>query len=694
MRRACRVAIALLLLLAPALSAQPRTEYRGFWVETFNSTPLNNQGDVDAVVSKAVAAKANVIFAQVRRRGDAWYLKSLEPAPDATPIEPGFDALQALIDTAHAAGIELHAYVIVGAVWNKNPTVTGGLPTSANHVFNLHGGYDPAARKIVAGPNNWLTRTLLPDSGTAIAFQGHRFGSDFWIDLGHPDAEAYTVDVLMHLVRNYDIDGLHIDLIRYPEFSASGQTRVNGTNIGYNPTSVARFQWAKDRVSTSVPETGDPEWMQWRRDQVTNFVRRLYLNSIAVRPQLKLSASLIVFGGVATPLPPPAPQDPWVYSEAYWRVYQDWRAWTEEGIVDIAIPMNYKRESAASEVGMLNAWNEWTKDHAYNRATMIGLGGYLNGVEGSLRQVRRSLAPSSAGNSTSGVTFFSMATTNVAFPNASPSMPATNPWAIPPGSTPLRSFDEFRSALTTGRSLDGTRLYEDLVVNPSPIFAETADIPVFSWKTNPVVGHIMGFIKDADGRIVDSGSVSIARVSVDPATAGHAALNTATDGGGFYGGVDLAPGRYQVTVTPVRQDPYTHQCTVDVAPGQVSSLDFTVDRNAPSVTASSTRDVLWPPNGEIVDVALVVTAADRGVGLSSLQVSVTDEYGLREPQVTTPATGTDPFEWTPTLRLEASRLGEDLDGRTYTVTITAADRACNVSTSTLRVVVPHDQRTK
>ncbi|MGI8997049.1 MAG: hypothetical protein ACR2GW_10335, partial [Pyrinomonadaceae bacterium] len=67
------------LLLTPAsVPAQSRAEYRAFWVDTFN-TALNNHADVVAVVNNAKAAKANAIFAQVRRRGDSWYLNSLEP---------------------------------------------------------------------------------------------------------------------------------------------------------------------------------------------------------------------------------------------------------------------------------------------------------------------------------------------------------------------------------------------------------------------------------------------------------------------------------------------------------------------------------------------------------------------------------------------------------------------------------------
>ncbi|MFH4180658.1 hypothetical protein WDA55_21640, partial [Acinetobacter baumannii] len=87
------VFVSLLSVVVAAQSA--RREYRAFWVDTFN-TPLNNQTDVARVVDNAKAAKANAIFAQVRRRGDSWYLNSLEPLADRTPIAPGFDPLRAL----------------------------------------------------------------------------------------------------------------------------------------------------------------------------------------------------------------------------------------------------------------------------------------------------------------------------------------------------------------------------------------------------------------------------------------------------------------------------------------------------------------------------------------------------------------------------------------------------------------------
>ncbi|MCI0660948.1 MAG: family 10 glycosylhydrolase [Acidobacteria bacterium] len=586
-------------------SGQTGGQYRAFWVDTFN-TPLNNHNDIVTVVNNARMANANAILAQVRRRGDSWYLNSLEPSPDFIPIAPGFDPLQDLINEAHSYGIEVHAFVIVCAVWNKNPNFapspTLGPPTNPNHIFNSHGGYDPVTRQIVPGPDNWLTRTLLPDGTGMVTFQGHRIGPEFWMEPGHPDAAAFTVDVLMHLVRNYDLDGLHLDRIRYPEISIGGQTPSTGANIGYNDTNVTRFQRRNGIAPGSPPPVqNDPLWTQWRRDQVSNLVRRIYLNTIALKPHMNISAALIAFGGG------PTTEASWNSAEAYWRVYQDWRAWTEEGILDIAMPMNYKRENLTSGVAQFDQWIEWSKNHQYNRAAMIGVGSFLNSIEGTLRQTRRALSPSTAGNSGIGAIFFSMATSNIAVP--------ANPHSIPPGlNTPARAFAEFSAGLTTGRSLDGSTLYEDPATNPTPVFSKIASVPILAWKAAPERGHLMGFARRSDGTPLDSATVTIENLET---AITHA---TSSDGGGFYGGVDLTPGQYLVRGELGGET--LHSCVVSVTAGTVANADLQLEIIAPITGASISPPV---PNGSngwyISDVSVSFNPTDNCSGVARTEFS-------------------------------------------------------------------------
>jgi uncharacterized lipoprotein YddW (UPF0748 family) len=521
---AAALAAAVLMADAPAKSATLlEREWRALWVDTFN-TPLNTPADVVRVVRSAEQARVNVLLAQVRRRGDAWYLESREPPPDFTPIAVGFDPLAELIETAHAAGIQVHAFVIVGAVWQKDPSLpppANGLPQHPDHVFNRHGGYDPATRSIVPSGDNWLTRTLLPD-GTATSYQGHRIGNDFWLDFGHPDAATYTVDVLSHLVQQYDVDGLHLDRIRYPEIGVTGQTPASGVSIGYNAVSVARFVRHHGLAADTIPSAGDVRWSEWRRMQVTNLVRRIYLAVAAIKPHVVVSAALIAFGGG------PASDEQWRSSEAYWRVFQDWRAWMQEGILDVGAVMNYKREHDAMQARQFDDWLSFIRGRQYDRLLVAGLGAYLNGVEGTLRQTRRALTAAP------GVALFSLASAS--------DVVANNPWSWPPGqSTPRRPFAELAAALTLGRSTDGATSYEPPNQSAPPL-AEAALVPVMPWKDAPRRGHLAGYAILPPDTPLDTAPVLVMDLQTG---IGRTIL---TDGSGFFGAVELEPGEYTVHV--------------------------------------------------------------------------------------------------------------------------------------------------
>ena len=119
-----------------------------------------------------------------------------------------------------------------------------------------------------------------------------------------------------------------------------------------------------------------------------------------------------------------------------------------------------------------------------------------------------------------------------------------------------------------------------------------------------------------------------------------------------------------------------------------------LDSTSPSVTASASPSTLWPPNGKLVSVTITGTLTDdtggSGIDASSAAFAVTDEYGQVQPagSITVAPDGT----YSVVVALEASRLGGDADGRTYTLTVTARDLAGNAASATTTIVVPHDQR--
>jgi len=124
-----------------------------------------------------------------------------------------------------------------------------------------------------------------------------------------------------------------------------------------------------------------------------------------------------------------------------------------------------------------------------------------------------------------------------------------------------------------------------------------------------------------------------------------------------------------------------------------NSANFTspvvkIDLTAPVISGMpGTGCSLWPPNGKMVQVA-TVTAADTpsGVAPGSFQVTGASNEPPSAPEISITANGSGGY----VIALEADRLGKG-NGRTYTLTATAADLAGNTSTVTSTCVVAHDQ---
>ena len=132
----------------------------------------------------------------------------------------------------------------------------------------------------------------------------------------------------------------------------------------------------------------------------------------------------------------------------------------------------------------------------------------------------------------------------------------------------------------------------------------------------------------------------------------------------------------------------------DAAGRQSTPQTVTVqlDQTPPSVSVSVNPSSLWPPNSQMVPVTIsgAITDASSGVNPATVAYAVTDEYGSVQPSghLSLGAGGS----YTATLLLQASRNNTDLDGRQYTVAVSAQDNAGNNASSSTSVTVPHDQR--
>lgn len=159
---------------------------------------------------------------------------------------------------------------------------------------------------------------------------------------------------------------------------------------------------------------------------------------------------------------------------------------------------------------------------------------------------------------------------------------------------------------------------------------------------------------------------------------------------------DLVQGTVPVVCTPPSGSTFpigvtTVSCSAADASGNVATGSFTVtvDGVPPVVTAAATPSVLiWSPNKVLVPVTISGTATGRGV--TSISYLVTDEYKKVQPSGTASVGADGRFSFV--VRLEAYRNGNDMDGRFYTILITAKDSLGRIATTTVIVRVPHDQQ--
>jgi len=112
----------------------------------------------------------------------------------------------------------------------------------------------------------------------------------------------------------------------------------------------------------------------------------------------------------------------------------------------------------------------------------------------------------------------------------------------------------------------------------------------------------------------------------------------------------------------------------------------------PTISISANPSSLWPPNGKSVPVTVSGTITDSGSGVnpSTLACKVVDSYGLVQPACSVGSLGAG-GAYSFTVSLVASRNGNDKNGRTYTISVSASDYAGNSASVSTAVIVPHDQ---
>jgi uncharacterized lipoprotein YddW (UPF0748 family) len=274
----------------------PKREIRAVWISTLYGMdwpvkPAQNeaerkaqQKDLCKKLDMLKEAHFNVVFLQVRLRGDVIYPSDIEPMnrifSGRHGVSPGYDPLDFALKECRKRGLECHAWFI---------TYPAGTMADVRS----------------KGKNSLVARR--PELCKL-------FNGEWYLDPGLPGTSDYILTMVREVLRNYDLDGIHFDRIRYPDHAEGfpdGET------------------YARYGKSYSL--------RAWRQDNINRMLGRIYNWVKRYKPWVQVS--ICPLGKFA-----PIAQVPNAGQTAF-DVYQDPGEWLREQKLDMIVPMMYYRDS-------------------------------------------------------------------------------------------------------------------------------------------------------------------------------------------------------------------------------------------------------------------------------------------------------------------------------------------------------------
>lgn len=303
------------------LSAQPKREFRGAWIQCVNGqfTGMGRdrmQQTLSYQLDELQKTGINAILFQVRPEGDALYPSNLEPwsrfltGQQGVAPNPYWDPLQWMIDECHRRGMELHAWI------NPYRAKTKSTSQLTSPYYLQH-------------PDRFFMYDGL-----------------MLFDPGIPENRQYICHVTCDILRRYDVDGLHIDDYFYP-YPAAGLAIPDDN-------SYAMYGGGMNRND-------------WRRNNVNLFIRDMHDSIQAVKPWVKFGVS--PFGIYRNQRNDPngsATNGLQNYDD----LYADVLLWVQQGWVDYNIPQVYWE--LGNKAADYETLVKWWGTHATQRPLYIG----------------------------------------------------------------------------------------------------------------------------------------------------------------------------------------------------------------------------------------------------------------------------------------------------------------------------------
>lgn len=290
----------LLYFSLPAQDLAPKREMRAAWIATVknidwpsspNLSTAQQQAELLEMLDTFKANGLNAVVFQVRPAGDAFYDSPIEPwsewltGKQGRAPAPYYDPLAFIIEACHDRAMELHAWF--------NPfraalVRTSQIPQDYKHASTNH--------------PEWM----------------REYGDRTYFDPGIPEVQEFVTQVILDVVRRYDIDAVHFDDYFYPY-------RIPNQEF---PDSLSYYYYG-DRLPRD----------EWRRRNVDQFVERMHREIKVVKPWVKFGISPFgVWRNFDKDITGSATQ---AGQTSYDDLFADVRKWAAEGWMDYLAPQAY-----------------------------------------------------------------------------------------------------------------------------------------------------------------------------------------------------------------------------------------------------------------------------------------------------------------------------------------------------------------
>ncbi|TRX48610.1 family 10 glycosylhydrolase [Fulvivirga sp. M361] len=337
-----------LCMLFKSVSAQnialPNREFRAVWVSTVfkldwpkASSIQDQKNELISLLDKTRDANLNAVLLQVRTECDALYTSAFEPwsryLTGTQGQDPQYDPLAFAIEEAHKRGLELHAWM---NPFRVNASTSASTVYSEDHVSKTH--------------PEWL---LEFSTGQKI------------LNPALPEVRDYIASVVVDVVNNYAVDGVHFDDYFYP-YPSAGFSGISNEDADDFITYGGEFADIKD----------------WRRHNINEAIQ-------LVQNEIKKADARVRFGVSPFGIWKNGVPNGIIGLDAYNVIYADATHWLQNGSVDYITPQLYWPIGGNQDFKKLL---EWWAEKASASSRHLYAGHTLSDISSSSNPNGRSIA--------------------------------------------------------------------------------------------------------------------------------------------------------------------------------------------------------------------------------------------------------------------------------------------------------------